>query len=86
MPQTPAPQIAVPPASAPSEGGAVAAPGTATRSAACEALVSTEEPFMERARTKPRALGNCVGGWIKGELQEFKDGFNKIRSKLLPSR
>jgi hypothetical protein len=61
-------------------------PTADTTRASCAALKSTEGPLTERARMKGRALGDCVGGWLKGELQEFKDGVDKVRSKLGLSR
>jgi hypothetical protein len=34
-------------------------------------------PSTPDGRTRGQAVSDCVGGWVKGEVQEFRDGVKR---------
>jgi hypothetical protein len=40
-------------------------------------VAETARPLADRARTSAQAVRECVGGWLEGEVQEFRDGVKR---------
>jgi hypothetical protein len=70
------PPAAPPTPSQPATGPvATSAPETAPRPACGPEVL--RRPRTPDGRTRGQAVADCVGGWVKGEVQEFRDGVKR---------
>jgi hypothetical protein len=65
-----------PPPAIPTPDPVVTSPPPATARLACGPGI-LRTPTTADGRTRGQAVADCVGGWVKGEAQEFRDGVKR---------